>query len=170
MELVLPTKVPLGPATTTRQLTLNEEESATVFVSEDAEGNIVLDCDNGEAFAPKAALLGTLTGGPLLWSDDITEAPVSGATEIWEIHNFTEDAHPIHVHLVQFEVIEREDHEGAIRIHEPWEKGWKDTVIAYPDEITRIKARFDIEGLFVWHCHILEHEDNEMMRPYRVMP
>jgi spore coat protein A len=170
MELVLPTKVPLGPAATTRQLTLNEEESATVFVSEDADGNIVLDCDDGEAFAPKAALLGTLSGGPLLWSDDITEAPVLDSTEIWEIHNFTEDAHPIHVHLVQFEVIEREDNEGAIRTPEPWEKGWKDTVIAYPDEITRIKARFDIEGLFVWHCHILEHEDNEMMRPYRVMP
>jgi bilirubin oxidase len=170
MQLVLPPKVPLGPARTTRQLTLNEEESATVLVSEDASGNVVLDCATGEAFAPKAALLGTLADGPLLWSDDITEAPPVGTTEMWELHNFTEDAHPIHVHLVQFEVVNREDHNGVVRGPEAWEKGWKDTVIAYPDEITRIKARFDIAGLFVWHCHIIEHEDNEMMRPYRVMP
>ena len=47
--------------------------------------------------------------------------------------------------------------------------GLKDTVIAYPGEVTRIKARFDLPGLFVWHCHILEHEDNEMMRPFRVV-
>jgi hypothetical protein len=46
--------------------------------------------------------------------------------------------------------------------------GFKDTVIAYPEEITRIRARFDTSGLFVWHCHIVEHEDNEMMRPYYV--
>ena len=44
------------------------------------------------------------------------------------------------------------------------------TVIAYPGEITRVKALFDRAGLFVWHCHILEHEDNEMMRPYRIGP
>jgi len=50
----------------------------------------------------------------------------------------------------------------------PRETGWKDTVISYPGEITRIKARFDKKGLYVWHCHIVEHEDNEMMRPYRV--
>jgi bilirubin oxidase len=48
------------------------------------------------------------------------------------------------------------------------ERGLKDTVIAYPGEVTRVKARFDRAGLFVWHCHILEHEDNEMMRPLRV--
>jgi spore coat protein A len=54
---------------------------------------------------------------------------------------------------------------GLARPPEIWETGLKDTVIAYPGEITRVKARFDIAGLFVWHCHILEHEDNEMMRP-----
>jgi FtsP/CotA-like multicopper oxidase with cupredoxin domain len=46
-----------------------------------------------------------------------------------------------------------------------WEKGLKDTVLAYPGQITRIQARFDLAGLYVWHCHIVEHEDNEMMRP-----
>jgi bilirubin oxidase len=58
--------------------------------------------------------------------------------------------------------------EGQARPPEPWETGYKDTVLAYPDGITRIKAKFDLPGLYVWHCHILEHEDNEMMRPYRV--
>jgi len=50
----------------------------------------------------------------------------------------------------------------------PWEEGFIDTVIAYPGEVTKIKMKFDKPGLYVWHCHILEHEDNEMMRPYYV--
>jgi FtsP/CotA-like multicopper oxidase with cupredoxin domain len=89
---------------------------------------------------------------------------------MWEIVNFTVDAHPIHIHLIQFQVVERVGVDGTARPPELWETGFKDTVIAYPGEITRVKARFDIAGLFVWHCHILEHEDNEMMRPYRVGP
>jgi FtsP/CotA-like multicopper oxidase with cupredoxin domain len=94
-----------------------------------------------------------------------------GATEVWEIYNFTEDAHPIHVHEVRFEVVDREPIDGSpARPREPWETAFKDTVIAYPDEITRIKARFGVGGRFVWHCHIVEHEDNEMMRPYFIGP
>ena len=50
----------------------------------------------------------------------------------------------------------------------PQENGWKDTVIAHPGQVTTVRAKFDIEGLYVWHCHILEHEDNEMMRPFFV--
>ena len=111
--------------------------------------------------------------------DSITENPQLGATEIWEIHNFTVDAHPIHIHQVQFQVVNREVIDPALSPHsspygsaviprEKWETGYKDTVIVYPGELTRVKARFDIPGLFVWHCHIIEHEDNEMMRPYRV--
>ncbi len=60
--------------------------------------------------------------------------------------------------------------DGAVRGSESWETGFKDTVIAYSGEITRVKARFDLPGLYVWHCHIVEHEDNEMMRPYVVGP
>ncbi len=169
MNLVLPAVTPLGPPANTRQLTLNEEESQTVLVSEDGN-NIVLDCNNGAAFGPTAALLGTTADGPLKWGDPITEDPAIGDTEIWEIRNFTMDAHPIHVHLVMFQVINRQDVNNVVRPPEPWETGWKDTVTAYPDEITRIKARFDIAGMYVWHCHIVEHEDNEMMRPYMVKP
>jgi FtsP/CotA-like multicopper oxidase with cupredoxin domain len=107
-------------------------------------------------------------GVPLLWSDAITENPALGSVETWEIYNFTEDAHPIHLHLVQFQVVDRQPIGGEPYAREPWETGYKDTVIAYPGEITRVRALFDIEGLYVWHCHIVEHEDNEMMRPYCV--
>jgi FtsP/CotA-like multicopper oxidase with cupredoxin domain len=171
-QLVLPAQPVLPGTDLTRQVSLNEEESASVRVSEDGFGNIVLDCATGEVFGPTSALLGTLnpdgTGNPLLWSDLITENPALGATEEWEIHNFTEDAHPIHVHLVKFKVLGR----GAdgTQLPEAWEEGFKDTVIAYPGEITRIKANYDLPGFYVWHCHIVEHEDNEMMRPYHVGP
>jgi bilirubin oxidase len=176
---ILPTTLPAaafpGPADLTRAVSLNEEESASVRVSDGASGNIVLDCATGEVFGPTSALLGTLnpdaTGNPLKWSDLITENPALGATETWEIHNFTEDAHPIHIHQVHFEVVNRQDATtGVIRAPEAWESGYKDTVIGYPGEITRVKALYDLPGFYVWHCHIVEHEDNEMMRPFHVGP
>jgi spore coat protein A len=173
-ELVLPALAALGTATNTRQVSLNEAESATVRVSTDSDGNVVLDCANGEPFGPAEADLGTLrpngTGEPLGWDEPITETPAVGAIEVWEIYNFTADAHPIHIHEITFEVVERQEIGGAPRPPESWEAGRKDTVIAFPNEITRVKALFDRPGLFVWHCHLLEHEDNEMMRPYRIGP
>ncbi len=122
---------------------------------------------------PAEALLGTYDAAgphPLEWRDRVSENPAVDATEIWELHNFTQDAHPIHLHLVQFDVVGRQSMEPGSPTMPPevWERGPKDTVIAYPGAITRIRATFDRPGLFVWHCHILEHEDNEMMRPYRV--
>ena len=145
------------PATAVRRaLSLNELDSAELL-----------------GVGPESARLGTLdatgAGVPKAWGDDITENIPFGATEIWELHNFTEDAHPIHVHLVQFQVLDRQPFGGPTRPPEVWETGFKDTVIAYPGEITRLKARFDIRGEYVWHCHIIEHEDNEMMRPYMVI-
>jgi FtsP/CotA-like multicopper oxidase with cupredoxin domain len=169
-QLVLPGPPPLPPATRTRRLSLNEEDSRTVRVSTDAAGNVVLDCAKGDDFGPRFALLGTVADGgvPLRWDDPITENPAVGATEIWELHNFTADAHPIHIHEILFQVLERQPFGGAARGPEPWERGRKDTVIAYPGEVTRVQATFDRAGLFVWHCHIVEHEDHEMMRPYRI--
>jgi spore coat protein A, manganese oxidase len=177
-SLVLPTRVPLPPAVGTRDLSLNELESGIVQVISRGGGRVIqLGCNDADAlpFGPTAALLGTLnadgTGKPVEWREAITENPAVGATEVWAIHNFTEDAHPIHIHMVMFEVVEREDVEtGAIRGPEPWEAGPKDTVVAFPQEITRVKATFDLAGRYVWHCHIVEHEDNEMMRPYVVGP
>ncbi len=151
----LPTPPSLGPPTFTRRVSLNEEMST--FPGFDG---------------PIAALLGTLnpdgTGRALGWDAPITENPALGATEVWEMHNFTEDAHPIHIHEVLFEMVDREPFDGDPYGPEPWEAGLKDTVIAYPQEITRVKAHFDRAGMFVWHCHLVEHEDNEMMRPYRI--
>jgi spore coat protein A, manganese oxidase len=172
-QLVLPALAPLGAATLTRELSLNEQESATVKVSPEG-GNIVLDCAGGEPFAPAEADLGTLnadgSGNPLGWDEPPTEFPEVGAIEVWELYNFTEDAHPIHIHEITFEVVNRQPFDGSARPPASWELGRKDTVIAYPGEITRVKALFDRAGLFVWHCHIVEHEDNEMMRPYRIGP
>ena len=108
--------------------------------------------------------------GPRLRALVRTEDPALNSTEIWEIHNFTVDAHPIHVHQVMFQVVNRQVIGGAVRGPEVWETGFKDTVIAYPGEVTRIKATFDRAGLYVWHCHIIDHEDNEMMRPTSVVP
>jgi FtsP/CotA-like multicopper oxidase with cupredoxin domain len=176
---------PPTAASTPRDLALVEEESALLCVTIDAvTGVISLDpnstpptCDpvlGSLPFAPKAAVLGTngSLGAGLatitLWDDPIATTPDLGAVETWELYNLTVDAHPIHLHLVKFQVVERQVIGGAARPPEPWEAGWKDTVIAYPGEVTRVKATFDIPGLYVWHCHILSHEDNEMMVPYCV--
>jgi spore coat protein A len=163
--LQLPAITPLGDASNTQYLSLNEE--AHEQQEPPFEG-------------PVAALLGRFdptTGDPtpLLWADPITEKPALGATEVWEMRNVTEDAHPIHIHLVQFEVLGREAIGGGPSVTGtngplPWETGFKDTVISYPGEVTRVKMRFDYPGFYVWHCHIVEHEDNEMMRPYHVGP
>ena len=157
-RLTLPAFRPLGPASTTRKVSLNEKASS--FPGFDG---------------PVEAELGTLdsAGNPVPgdWDDAITENPALGSIEIWEIYNFTEDAHPIHIHEVQFQVLNRQPiDEGEARSPESWETGFQDSVIAYPGEITRIKALFDLPGLYVWHCHIVEHEDNEMMRPYFIGP
>ncbi len=129
-------------------------------------------------FAPKAAVLGIngRTGGTVsLWSDPFQTNPALNATETWEFWNWTVDGHPIHVHEVKFKVINREAFDpltgalsGVVIPAQATEAGWKDTVVAYPGQVTRIAATFDIPGLYVWHCHIVEHEDNEMMVPYCV--
>jgi spore coat protein A, manganese oxidase len=164
----------------------------------------------------------------------LSELPRVGSTELWEIINLTEDAHPIHLHLVQFQLVNRQkftkryedaweaafpggayipgygpprDYNtpnadgavggnpaitpylmGALQPPEPNEAGWKDTIKAFPGEVTRIVVRWAPQGVplsavsvgvnlypfdpttgpgYVWHCHMIDHEDNEMMRPYR---
>ena len=99
-------------------------------------------------------------------------------TEVWLLRNYhTSMPHAMHLHGFHFEVLEREtspDFVHALAIDERGrvasDFGRKDTVLALPGEITRIKANFDRAGRFVWHCHIIDHEDNEMMRPYQVSP
>ena len=126
-------------------------------------------------------LLGTADKGKMLWSDPITEKPVLNNIEVWEIYNTTVDAHPIHLHAVSFQVISsqkfkavKDKKSGALKLVQLQEQpvpplkndqGWKDTVKILPGTVTKIIVKFTLPGLFVWHCHILSHEDNEMMRP-----
>lgn len=177
-HLVLPPITPLPPETLHRPLALIEMMG------------LGHDANDEPVEGPVEALLGSIVDGvPVerLWMDPVTENPTVGSTEVWEFVNTTGDAHPMHVHEVAFEVVNREGlvlegegeeaevavpirPDGVVSPPEPWESGFKDTVIAYPAQITRVRATFDNPGQFVWHCHIVEHEDNEMMRPYRIGP
>ena len=102
------------------------------------------------------------------WADRLTETPARDVPELWEIVNWTDDARPIHLHQAQVAVVDRQPVGGRRRPPAPWEGGPKDTVIAYPGEITRLRATFDIAGRYVWHSQLLEHQDNAMMRPLEV--
>ena len=118
------------------------------------------------------------------WNAPVTEKPQLNTAEIWELVNLTEDSHPIHLHLVRFRILDRRPFDtfeymskgtlrytGPAQPPEPYESGWKDTARADPGLVTRILVPFrGYAGRYVWHCHILEHEDNEMMRPYEVLP
>jgi spore coat protein A len=142
----------------------------------------------------------------LRYMDPVTELPHLGAVEDWTIVNTTVDMHPMHLHLVSFEVLERGsfDRDGytpaegglmgtvaAGALHPglppggcavepgcdasqyvllPNESGRKDTVKVPPGGYVRIRARFDRLGKYVWHCHILAHEEHDMMRPFEVVP
>jgi spore coat protein A len=174
--LMLPNFPALPAESVTRKLALIEKPG----VGYDKGGN--------EVEGPVEALLGNVNGTGVWasrkWMDPVTEDPAVGTTEVWEIYNTTADAHPMHVHEVAFEVVNREglvlyadgavvspiQLDGNVTMPESWETGVKDTVVAYPGQVTRIRAKFVTPGQFVWHCHIVEHEDNEMMRPYRIGP
>jgi spore coat protein A, manganese oxidase len=187
----------------------------TIGPATDPDGNILLYPDT-EHFN-MSGLAGTLIEGSLPWSDPVTERLVQGRDEEWEIWNLSVDAHPIHLHLVSFMVVGRNDivwdsntneegrdlypedaaGDGTYMISRPvvlhdgtmgkgyvvknpvwgaeatvpdgyFEDGPKDMVVAFPGQVTRIKLRFDEAGEYVWHCHILSHEDNSMMRPILV--
>jgi FtsP/CotA-like multicopper oxidase with cupredoxin domain len=168
-----------------------------------------------------AGLVGQMEGATA-WHSPTTENPALNSTEEWEVWNATVDAHPVHLHLVNFEILGRQEilwdsntteddrmipsddfatpagdgtylvaqpvvqHNGTLgdgfRIVNPTygpavpqpaeyvENAPKDMVTALPGQITRIKATFDKPGRYVWHCHILSHEDHEMMRVLHVGP
>jgi len=147
---------------------------------------------------PTVNAAGDTVNGALAWHEPTTENPGVGDTEIWEIYNATGDAHPVHLHLVHFQILGRQEfsadvveqpivqHNGAVGegyrlenislgapvapMSEYVENAPKDMVTALPEQVTRIKATFDRPGRYVWHCHILSHEDHEMMRVLHVGP
>ena len=129
----------------------------------------------------------------------VTEVVKLGSTEVWEFFNATEDAHPVHVHLGQFKVLgryhisatdtdgdgitlgddgyqndlgalvdTRDDLPGIQNLY-PEDTGAQDTVWLGPGEALKIAMTFDRPGDYVWHCHILSHEDHDMMRPFKVV-
>ena len=183
--------VPLPAPIKTRDLTLVE----------------IIDPATGE---PLQALLNNQP-----WETGQVERPRVDTVEQWNIINTTGDTHPIHLHLVQFQILGRQGFDvdayaeaynsllpgptgpergpwpspsadqfakGPGRGPEDYERGWKDIVQAHPGEITRILVPFganaapgvpfgnSFTGDYVWHCHILEHEDNEMMLPFEILP
>jgi len=162
-----------------------------------------------DEFGRLQPLLGAFDGTsgppiPYTWHQPTTETPALGSTEVWEVYNFTADAHPVHLHLVNFEILDRQDftytvdgtrpvlqHNGAygqaanitdVTLGSPasvgdeyYESAPKDMVSALPGDpdastgqMVRIRATFDKPGRYVWHCHILSHEDHEMMRVLQV--
>jgi spore coat protein A len=159
--------------------------------------------DAGTIITDKMSVSGNF--GPLAWDAPTTEKPVINTTEQWDLFNFTEDSHPIHLHLPQFQVVGKwhidfldqdengipDDTTGDGEISygtgpspdysvadiwigaemplRPEETGWQDTIEVDPHQMVAVVATFDKEGDYVWHCHILSHEDNEMMRPYTVV-
>jgi spore coat protein A len=179
-----PPLVPFGTSTPptgvpVRQLTLNE---------------------TFDPFGRLIQLLGTLVppGSPSAglgrpYETGATEVVARGSTEVWELFNITADVHPIHFHLVNVQVINRQPFQvnslgntqggvnftGPATPAEPNETGWKETVMMFPGTVTRVIMRFDLPAVpftvpasprtggneYVWHCHILEHEEHDMMRP-----
>ncbi|MDR3606992.1 MAG: multicopper oxidase domain-containing protein [Oligoflexia bacterium] len=148
--------IPPETAVTTRRITLQQTQA----------GNMQMMLLNGKS-----------------WSDPITETPILGTTEIWELVNTTTSMHPFHIHLVNFQVLDNRPFDlaqygnngqityaGAAQPPDPNQVGWKDVVQVQPGTVTRIIMTFGpYAGYYVYHCHILEHEDMDMMRPFQIV-
>ena len=121
-----------------------------------------------------------------MWSDPVTEKPELDTIEVWNIINTFSELninHPIHLHLIQFKLISRTAFDVDLynKTHElfftsepeepkDYEKGFKDTINAEPGKVTKFIVHFTgYPGDYVWHCHFLEHEDHDMMRPMKVI-
>ncbi len=171
-------RLKLGPPAFVRDLTLNEDF---------------------DEFGRLRQLLGTnVATGPgafgRAYADLATEVVHKGSTETWRIFNLSGDTHPIHFHLVNVLVKHRRPFDaanfngkpvftGPAKLADPNERGWKETVRMNPGEMTTVKMKFNLAKVpfpvpksprtggheFVWHCHILEHEEHDMMRPLVVL-
>jgi len=215
MQFTVLNTAPIAPATLPAALNV-----IPVLTPDAAKRTLTLNEVMGPAGPTQAIINGQK------WHDTISEVPQVGSTEEWEIVNLTADTHPIHLHLVQFQLVNRQDLQtakynsawtaanaggmmnGMLPLMQPTvtvpvaqylqgkpdppalnEMGWKDTIQANPGEVARIRIRFAPQEVnpanvrpganlfpfdptvgpgYVWHCHILDHEDNDMMRPYKV--
>jgi spore coat protein A len=153
-------RIPESSAVTTRTITLH---------------------DYHDHKTPEFSMLMLLNGKH--WHEPVTELPRLNTTEIWEFVNLTEDIHPMHLHLVRFQILDRRQFDtfayqtqqhlrflAPATPPDPNERGWKDTVQCPPGMVTRIIVRFEgYPGKYLYHCHVLEHESNDMMRPFEVL-
>jgi spore coat protein A len=163
-----------------RYLTLNEDF--------DAKGRLIQMLGNDVATSP--GLFGRGYDMP------VTEMIAAGDTEVWEVINLTMDAHPIHIHLTNAQILSRQYFDntaylGGVPTYigdeiapDLNELGWKETIRMYPGQVTRIIMKFELPNVpfavpqsprtggyeYVWHCHILEHEEHDMMRPMVIVP
>ncbi|MBY5162979.1 multicopper oxidase family protein [Salsipaludibacter albus] len=183
--IAAPPPVPAA-ATTTRRVAL--------FEGRDQYGRLQPLLGTAEGVVDAS---GESVAGAIPWHAPTTERPALDDTEVWEVYNATGDAHPVHLHLVNFAILDRHEftadvveqpilqHDGTTGVGfrlediavgaavDPGpayvEKAPKDVVTALPGQVTRIRATFDKPGRYVWHCHILSHEDHEMMRVLEVV-
>lgn len=176
-----PLLAPAGPNVVLRNLTLNEDFDIYGRLRQ-MLGTTTPAIGKGGAAAFGLDYLAPAT--------EVVPAP--GTTEVWNVFNLTADTHPIHFHIVNVQVLSRQPFRiingvftptGVARGPEPNEVGWKETVQMHPGEVTRVVMRFDLPAVpfpvppsprtggneFVWHCHILEHEEHDMMRPLIVL-
>jgi len=177
-KLTLTSKAPLNYTQSEidnkRVLNMIEYVSDTVRVMVDPDdGSEYLDCTNPDAYfyGPRDAYLGA-NGTSYHFQDPPTEKVKKNRTEYWEIINHTDDVHPVHIHQDSFQLIDRQTWNevngtvvGPPTPPMPWEIGFQDTVKLYPHTAAHLVVHFTTAGKFLWHCHILDHEDNEMMRP-----
>ncbi len=162
----------------------------------------------GDVDVPAGGFADSVTGSNAnAFHQEIGERPAENTVQEWDFVNNTEDSHPMHMHLVQFQVVHRRTIGVAAAsvavgtLVNAWERGWKDTVAVHPGQITRVRVKFALppvpnpalvalpvpagftpagtsmhydlqpgqaQRCFVYHCHILEHEENDMMRPFLV--
>ena len=190
---VLYGKLKLPPGIPVRHLTLNEVFDQYGRLAQMLGTNVPVDLpmhysmDSGNPDYPNSYARA--------YDDPATETPANGATEIWQIANLTMDTHPIHFHLTNVQVLGRQSfatpdgdmryakgvptYTGPARGPDPTELGWRETVLMHPGDVTTVIMKFDLPKVpftvpasprtggheYVWHCHILDHEEHDMMRP-----
>ena len=192
-------QMPADPATTGQIMRFNVAGQATAtfnipatlrqpiqYLGAEVKTRQVLLLEGMDQYGRLMPSLGTAADGALAYVDPVTETPNINEIEVWEVYNNTGDAHPIHLHQQEFQLVNRQEFTGDLDpvtskltniqlVGSPIppaanEQGWKDTYIVPPGQMARYKVRFDLPGKYVWHCHILSHEDHDMMRPFEVMP
>jgi spore coat protein A len=171
----------VGTAVTTPDTSSLPMKMAPIKKMKPADATVTRQIVFGQMTMPDGSTMLQLNGKD--WNDPVTERPTLGATEVWELVDTLTDIHPFHIHLVNFQVLDRTpfdvdafnatgklNYTGPAEPPQPGETGWKDVVRVFPKYVTRIIMKFEpYAGHYVYHCHILEHEDMDMMRPFETV-